>query len=168
MEHAWEHLIGLVRSECRRQDELFGSGRTLTPATRYRIIQEECGEVAKLLELGEQGGPVHDPNHHALQCELVQVVACCVAWSEDLRSEGMDVYDVVVDIASGHFADAIGPDDHPDDLSLEMGVHLGVVAQAARSYQMHGGLVVALDWSIMRLGGYALAWVSALPQNQEA
>ena len=79
-----EQVLFKVEDERFRQDKKFGANedRNLGAATRYRILLEECGEVANELEFDEAGGEVIDTD--ALRSELVQVAACCMAWLEAL------------------------------------------------------------------------------------
>lgn len=47
------------------------SGAAMSPAQRYVVIGEECGEVARALLDGDAVG---------LEEELTQVAACAIAW----------------------------------------------------------------------------------------
>lgn len=68
--------IALVLKECKRQDDKWGSNRTLHPLQWMAILTEEVGEVAKNINDGHQ-----DPTQMDLinyKEELVQCAAVAI------------------------------------------------------------------------------------------
>ena len=81
-----------IAAERQRQRELLAAGRIVEdcsiPATdnraKFRVLFEECGEVAHAID---------QVKHHGLAAsniatELIQVAAVCIAWLEALSHEG--------------------------------------------------------------------------------
>ena len=78
-----DEILDGIRRERKRQDEKWGADRSLSDETWLRILVEEVGEAAKLLEPGED-------HFDELPSELRQVAAVAVAW---LEQKAREIYD---------------------------------------------------------------------------
>ena len=154
-----EQVLFKVEDERFRQDKKFGANedRNLGAATRYRILLEECGEVANELE------EVIDTD--ALRSELVQVAACCMAWLEALGTSRFSAVNSirVEAIAWGKHYPSSPPRD-PDEWCLQLGKELGRVANAADRQLWWGSRA---DQQFERFAGLAVAWAAILPGGSD-
>lgn len=69
-----QEILELIKAERDRQDAKWGKN-SHNPVVWYLIAQEEMGEVNKGLLKGD--------NWNAVQREIIQLAAVCVAWLED-------------------------------------------------------------------------------------
>ena len=156
-----EQVLIMVEDERLRQDRKFGANedRNLGAATRYRILLEECGEVAHELEFDEAGDEVIDTD--ALRRELVQVAAVCMSWMVALGASRFSVLNTIrVEALNWGKPYPSSPPADPDEWCLQLGKNLGRVADVV-------GLPIKTwlreETQLGLCAGTAAAWAASLP-----